>query len=337
MSTLTDKLLQYANNSLNVLLIGPIGVGKTTVAKKVADLLNLKFKYYSTPTLDPWADLVGIPVPDISDREKKLLDFFRPKGLQDAEFILFDELNRAHPRTLNAVLEIIQFKSINGERLPNLKMIWAAINPPGGQYQVEDLDPALVDRFHVYVEMKAVIDKEYMKTVMKNDTIEALSAWWYNDCDEKQREYLSPRRIEYIGKLVDAGIPWKDSLPLAHTFPAHDLSLRLQSSGDGQGSQLLTTSKSDILNNLQKYIDKVKEDPSFVFKFKNFLLKFKEEEFFIIKDLLEMMPPDILNEIARKKFRPLREKLRLIFDKNKISLSEYPNLSNTFFSYKNKI
>ena len=87
---------------------------------------------------------------------------------------MFDELNRAHLRVLNAVLEIIQFKSINGELLPNLKMVWAAINPPESDYQVEDLDPALVGRFHMYVKIKAFLDMDFLKTRMTEDIAKAL-------------------------------------------------------------------------------------------------------------------------------------------------------------------
>ena len=42
---------------------------------------------------------------------------------------IFDELNRAKPKVRNAVMELIQFRSINGIKFNNLRMIWAAINP----------------------------------------------------------------------------------------------------------------------------------------------------------------------------------------------------------------
>lgn len=333
MSTLTNKLLQYAQNNLNTLIIGALGIGKTTITKMIADSLGYKFKYYSTPTLDPWADLVGIPVPN---NDIKSIEFYRPKDLEDAEFVFFDELNRAHPRTLNAVLEIIQFKSINGKKLPNLKMVWAAINPPGGQYQVEDLDPVLVDRFHVYVEMKSVIDMDYMKTVLQPKTAEALSTWWHTDCDEKQREFLSPRRIEYIGRVIDAGLPWKDSLPPVHTFPVQDLSKRLESLVSGNYSEL-KVSKEDILANLNKYIEKLDKDPSFVLKIKNYFIKFKAQDFFESRDLLEKFPSDILAEISRKKFLPMRKQLKNIFETKKIDITKYPKISNSFFGEKKKV
>jgi len=142
MSTLEDKLLTYAKNNLNVLIIGTHGIGKSLIVKSIAEKLKIKFKYFSTSTLDAFADLVGIPTPD---KETNSLKFYRPKDLEDAEFIFFDELSRGHPRVLNAILEIIQFKTVNGYKLPNLKIVWAAMNPSGEDYQTEELDPALTD------------------------------------------------------------------------------------------------------------------------------------------------------------------------------------------------
>ena len=40
-----------------------------------------------------------------------------------------DEFSRAHKKVRNAVMELIQFKSINGRKFKNLKIVWAAINP----------------------------------------------------------------------------------------------------------------------------------------------------------------------------------------------------------------
>src|SRR5439155_607532 len=51
---------------LNVLVEGPHGVGKTSLALDGAAELNLRVKYWSASTLDPF-DLVGIPVPVYKD------------------------------------------------------------------------------------------------------------------------------------------------------------------------------------------------------------------------------------------------------------------------------
>ena len=148
MSNCTNVMKTCMSEGLNVLLIGYHGVGKTQMALEEAKSLGLNMKYYSSPTLDPWPDLVGIPVPvDIEGDSKsgdKQLQFIRPADVEDAEIMFFDELNRAHPKVINAVLEAIQFHSINGKPLPRLKMVWAAINPPDDIYDVNEPDPVVV-------------------------------------------------------------------------------------------------------------------------------------------------------------------------------------------------
>lgn len=326
MSTLKNKLLDYARHELNVMFIGTHGIGKSMQVLEIARELDLRFKYYSTSTLDPWADLVGIPVPD---KETKTIDFYRPKDLENAEFVMFDEINRAHPRVLNAILEIIQFKSINGKKLPNLKMVWCALNPPGGQYQTEDLDPALVDRFHVYVEMKANLDPNYLKTVMKEQTAEILLHWWTNDLDDQQRALVTPRRVEYLGRLIDSGVPWRDAMPLGHTFPVQDLAKRLDASTSGQYEDF-NISKKDILENTEKYVERVKQDPSFVLKLKGFIVKFKDSELFDVRELLEVMPADIVDDLAVRKFKTVKSKFRQKFQEQNVDIKNYPKLSHAF-------
>ena len=73
--SLEKKLLTYAEHNLNVMLIGSHGIGKSTVVKAVAEKLGMRFKYYSSSTLDPFAELIGIPVPD---KDRGTVDFFRP-------------------------------------------------------------------------------------------------------------------------------------------------------------------------------------------------------------------------------------------------------------------
>ena len=45
MNTLQEKLFKYAENNLNVLLVGVHGIGKSMIVKDLAEKLKLKFKY----------------------------------------------------------------------------------------------------------------------------------------------------------------------------------------------------------------------------------------------------------------------------------------------------
>src|SRR5206468_4153795 len=128
--SISARLEEYARVGKNVLLEGRRGVGKTSLVLEVARKLGLRLAYFSAPTLDPWADLVGVPVP-----QDGRLVFLRPAHVSEAEFLFLDELNRAHPKVQNAILELTLFRSLNGERLERLRTVWAAINPPDGEYQ----------------------------------------------------------------------------------------------------------------------------------------------------------------------------------------------------------
>jgi MoxR-like ATPase len=163
-----QEILQKAiTESLNVLLIGTHGVGKTQLVCGEVRRQKLSFKYYSAATLDPWSDLVGIPIPveasGTNGNPARHLEFIRPADLDAAEMVFFDELNRSHPKVQNAVLEMIQFRTINGSPLKRLRMVWAAINPPGDVYAVNELDPALLDRFQMFVQVNAAPSAEYYR------------------------------------------------------------------------------------------------------------------------------------------------------------------------------
>jgi len=68
----------WVANNLNVLFRGKHGVGKTAVVKDVFERHQLKFKYYSAATLDPWTDLVGVPKEVKDATGNAYLDFVRP-------------------------------------------------------------------------------------------------------------------------------------------------------------------------------------------------------------------------------------------------------------------
>lgn len=208
------RLEQYLKLKYNVLFSGRHGVGKTEVIKSVFEDAGLRWKYFSASTLDPWVDFVGVP--KVIDRDgSTYLDLIRPKFIQDDEVdaIFFDELNRAPDKVLNAIMELIQFKSINGYKLKNLKVIWAAINPEDDDdtYSVNHLDPAHVDRFHVKIDVPFDVDKDYFNT--KYPSVGDTFITWWKALPENIRFTVSPRRLDYAADAFINDCRLEDFLP----------------------------------------------------------------------------------------------------------------------------
>jgi hypothetical protein len=222
MAITVQQLKQYMEASKNILIAGEAGTGKTEMLKAAASELGLKMKYYSSSTLDPFADLVGIPVPNTIT---KLVEYYRPREIDEAEVIFFDELNRADPKTINAVMEIIQFKSINGDPLANLRCVVAAINPVDIGYNTEELDIAVRDRFDFFLNSEVVADYSYFKakygpTVARTaiDLFKDYQTSYRDDQRSKKNTlgYFSPRRLE---KVLDAFLQFQTAEVIAASFP----------------------------------------------------------------------------------------------------------------------
>ena len=216
------KLKFWIDKNLNVLFVGKHGVGKTTTVLNAFNEAKLKWLYFSGSTLDPWVDFIGVPKEQKDENGNVYLDLVRPKHFQndEVEAIFIDELNRSHKKVRNAVLELIQFKSINGKKFPHLRIVWAAINPNNEdeeeegnelKYDVEKLDPAIVDRFHIKVDVPYKPDASYFKKKFGNETAGAAISWWH-DLEKKIQNEVSPRRLDYALEMHQMGGDIRDVL-----------------------------------------------------------------------------------------------------------------------------
>ena len=219
MSNFDDKNIDFwINNNLNVLLRGKAGVGKTARILEAFKRHNLKYQYYSASTMDVWTDMIGIPKERLDSNGQPFLDLVRPKVWQDdnVEVLFLDEFNRAPKKIRNAVMELIQFKSINGKKFNNLRMVWAAINPEDeevNKYDVEPLDPAQMDRFHVILNVPYHPEASFFREKYGRDQADIALTWWKETLNDKEREMVSPRRLDYVLDIFNKG---GDVRPLVH-------------------------------------------------------------------------------------------------------------------------
>jgi len=216
-SNLEKKLDFWIKNNYNVLFVGKAGAGKTSMIKEAfTKAFGDKWKYFSASTMDPWVDFVGVPK-EREDEKGPYLDLIRPKEFRDDEIegLVFDEYNRGSKKVKNAVMELIQFKSINGRKFNNLKVVWAAVNPDDDEdqkYDVEPIDPAQLDRFHIKCAVPYEPYLPYFKNKFGADIAKAAISWW-KDLDSKQKNSVSPRRLDYALDSYSNGGDLRDVLP----------------------------------------------------------------------------------------------------------------------------
>lgn len=231
---------------------------------------KVHYKQFSAATMDPWVDFIGVPK-EVKDEKGSYLELIRPKDFRDdeVEAIFFDELNRSHKKVRNAVMELIQFKSINGKKYPNLKMIWGAINPEEDdsvKYDVEKLDPAQQDRFHVQIEIPYKPYMPYFVEKFGKEKAQAAIDWW-NQLPENIRLEISPRRLEYAIQIGDIGgnllhvlPPYSNVEKLAHALkngsPLRDYKALIKTANEAKIAEWLSEE-----NNFDAVRDEIIKNP----------------------------------------------------------------------------
>jgi MoxR-like ATPase len=135
----------------HVLIQGAPGLGKTLLSKTLAAALGGSFKrIQGTADLMP-SDIIGVHVFDSTRNEF----VFRP-GPLFAEVLLFDEINRAGPKTQSALLEAMEERQVSVERkqyrLPANFLVVATQNPRDfeGTYPLPE---SQLDRFMLRIDL----------------------------------------------------------------------------------------------------------------------------------------------------------------------------------------
>lgn len=143
-SDLTKILKQCFKANVTPLIWGQHGIGKSQIVQDLARSLGLECVDLRLGQMEV-GDLIGLP-----SKEGSRTVWLKPAWFPDdgTEGVLFlDELNRARLDVLQAIFQLVLERKLHTHRLPAGWKIVCASNPSGSDYFVNELDPALLDRF----------------------------------------------------------------------------------------------------------------------------------------------------------------------------------------------
>ncbi len=187
------------------------GLGKTTLAIAIAKVLGLTFgRIQCTSDLLP-SDITGLSI-----YNKNLSAFEFQQGPIFNHIVLFDEINRATPKTQSALLEAMAEKQVTIEGrtydLPRPFFVIATQNPTE-QFGTFPLPESQLDRFMMKISIgypPRTAEREILKGGSKRKEIYSMEP--VMDKDEvieiqqciKQRVYVSDKIIDYFLNVIAA-------------------------------------------------------------------------------------------------------------------------------------
>lgn len=138
---------------VSILLRAPHGVGKSKVTRQMARLIMEAYRYPTFEVIDrrlgqmTEGDIVGLPSTDGETTRFNPPDWYK-KACKVPCLVFLDELNRGTNEVMQAAFQIVLDHELNGWQLHPETRVVSAVNV-GGQYNVNEIDPALLDRFFV--------------------------------------------------------------------------------------------------------------------------------------------------------------------------------------------
>lgn len=197
------------------LFIGNPGIGKTKVVQAFAEEKNLKLVEIIGSTKMP-NEISGIALPNRNTKLMEYFDFDQLLDLKDGDIIFFDELLNSNPMVLNAMLTILENRTmISGKKLPNVIFI-AAANRQGATLTT----PQIKERFIYYdisfnksMWANYMYEKYQIIDPILDELIELIKGEKFLNGNDN---YLTPRSIDKAITMMIAEIPTPYSAKLRH-------------------------------------------------------------------------------------------------------------------------
>ncbi len=143
------KILAAMPATQNLMLTGKHGIGKSEILTRYFQQLGIKVNTLFLGQMSDPGDLIGLPrLDEATGKTVFMPPYWFPTDGQPIVLFL-DELNRARPEVLQTIMDLALNRKLAGRALPEGSRLIAAVND-GEEYQLTDLDPALVSRFNIY-------------------------------------------------------------------------------------------------------------------------------------------------------------------------------------------
>jgi len=199
-TTELKEALLLTPSTQNIMLVGKHGIGKSEILTSYFGEQGMKVVTLFLGQMSDPGDIIGLPSKVESKDSKGNItmqtDFTPPYWfpVNGKPIVLFlDELNRARPEILQTVMDLTLNRKLAGKPLPKGSRVIAAVND-GEEYQLTDLDPALVSRFNIYEfrpsaeewlnwAVGAKLDERVINFIQGNPT------WLDGEDGGKKREY----------------------------------------------------------------------------------------------------------------------------------------------------
>ena len=135
---------------LPVLLRGRHGIGKSQVVYQIAASLGLPVIERRASQMTE-GDLVGLPSIEGNRTTFNPPDWFK-QACEEPALLFLDEVDRATLEVRQGIFELTDSRKLNGHSLHPDTLVFAAIygGEHGEQYQVNEMDPAELDRWSVW-------------------------------------------------------------------------------------------------------------------------------------------------------------------------------------------
>jgi MoxR-like ATPase len=205
-SKIAKALTKAIASKQPLFLWGAPGVGKSSVVKQVAKLLNMELIDLRLSLLDS-VDLRGFPHMT-GGRMQFAVPIFLPTDPDSKGILFLDEMNAAPPAVQAAAYQLVLDRKLGEYKLPDGWAIIAAGNRETDAGVVYTMPAPLANRFtHMDYEVHFEDWRQWaVSSGIKPEVVNFLSfqPGMLNDFDPDKRAFPTPRSWEFVSRILDS-------------------------------------------------------------------------------------------------------------------------------------